>query len=149
MTFYSASQITNCNKKKKSVTPVDYRVRRLGKDSGMPRHERVSALYHSYICHLLVLPVSDCGLIFPSLYEFIHIKWHIQPTRCNKNGLLIIPISSTCFARWFRPSSGTLVCVYIIPLVVTHSLVLLKMGKMIARNMLSWLELLISRYYCI
>ena len=28
----------------------------------------------------------------------------------------------------------------------THSLVLLKMGKIIARNMLSWLELLISRY---
>jgi len=30
---------------------------------------------------------------------------------------------------------------------VTHSLVLLKIGKVIARNMLSWLELLIS-YYC-
>jgi len=27
--------------------------------------------------------------------------------------------------------------------------VLLKMGKIIARNMLSWLELLISRYCCI
>jgi len=27
---------------------------------------------------------------------------------------------------------------------VTHSLVLLKMGKIIARSMLSWLELLIS-----
>jgi len=38
----------------------------------------------------------------------------------------------------------------IIPQVVTHSLVLLKMGKIIARNnMLSWLELLISRYCCI
>ena len=32
----------------------------------------------------------------------------------------------------------------IIPQAVTHSLVLLKMGKIIARNMLSWLELLIS-----
>jgi len=32
---------------------------------------------------------------------------------------------------------------------VTHSLVLLKMGRIIARNMLSWLELLISRYCCI
>jgi len=29
---------------------------------------------------------------------------------------------------------------------VTHSLVLLKMGKIIARKMLGWLELLISRY---
>jgi len=37
----------------------------------------------------------------------------------------------------------------IIPQVVTHSLVLLKMGKIIARNILSWLELLISRYCCI
>ena len=30
-----------------------------------------------------------------------------------------------------------------------HSLVLLKMGEIIARNMLSWLELLINRYCCI
>jgi len=37
----------------------------------------------------------------------------------------------------------------IIPQAVTHSLVLLKMGKILARNMLSWLELLISRYCCI
>ena len=38
---------------------------------------------------------------------------------------------------------------YIIPQAVTHSLVLLKMGRMIARNMLSWLELSISRHCCI
>jgi len=37
----------------------------------------------------------------------------------------------------------------IMPQTVTHSLVLLKMGKIIARNMLSLLELLISRYCCI
>jgi len=37
----------------------------------------------------------------------------------------------------------------IIPQAVTHNLVLLKMGKIIARNMLRWLELLISRYCCI
>jgi len=36
-----------------------------------------------------------------------------------------------------------------IPQTVTHSLVLLKMGKLIFRNVLSWLELLISRYCCI
>ena len=40
-------------------------------------------------------------------------------------------------------------CGCIIPQAVTHSLVLLKMGKIIARNELSWLELLISRYCCI
>jgi len=32
---------------------------------------------------------------------------------------------------------------------VTHSLMLLKMGKIIARNMLDWLELLTRRYCCI
>jgi len=37
----------------------------------------------------------------------------------------------------------------IIPQAVTHSLVLLKTGKIILLNMLSWLELLISRYCCI
>jgi len=37
----------------------------------------------------------------------------------------------------------------IIPQAVTHSLVLLKTGKIIARNMLSCLELLINRYCCI
>jgi len=31
----------------------------------------------------------------------------------------------------------------------THSLALLRMGKIIARNMLSWLELLINCYCCI
>jgi len=38
---------------------------------------------------------------------------------------------------------------YIIPQAVTHSLVLLKMGEINARNMLSWLELWINRYCCI
>jgi len=37
----------------------------------------------------------------------------------------------------------------IIPQSVTHSPVLLKMGKLIARNMLSWLELLINRCCCV
>jgi len=36
----------------------------------------------------------------------------------------------------------------IIPQAIIHSLVLLKMGKIIVRNMLSWLELLITRYCC-
>ena len=34
----------------------------------------------------------------------------------------------------------------IIPQAVKHSLVLLKMGEIVARNMLSWLELLINRF---
>jgi len=40
-------------------------------------------------------------------------------------------------------------CGCIIPQALTHSLVLLKMGKIIARNILNWLELLIDRYCCI
>ena len=59
-----------------------------------------------------------------------------------------------CYTLWYNAPSMLLAtgrqhrgC--IIPQAVTHSLVLLKMGKIISRNMLSWLELLISRYCCI
>ena len=38
-------------------------------------------------------------------------KWYRKPTRFNNNGLLIIPVSSTCFGQLFCPSSGTLDCV--------------------------------------
>ena len=47
------------------------------------------------------------------------------------------------------PARGQLHRGYIMPQAVTDSLVLPKMGKIIAQNMLSWLELLISRYCCI
>ena len=82
--------------------------------------------------------------------------------------LLIISISSTCFGRYFRPSSGALDCVYSLwynciymhnATSCKHSLVLLRMGEIITRNMLSWLKLLITillllhlvgcLYYCI
>jgi len=89
--------------------------------------------------------------------------------------LLIVSIISTCFGRWFRPSSGALGCVYSLwynaPAVLPagsivgalyhssckHSLVLLRMGEIIARNMLRLLKLLIKwlflhivgcLYYC-
>jgi hypothetical protein len=39
-------------------------------------------------------------------------RWYGQPTRCINNSLLIIPINSTCFGRWFRSSSGALDSVY-------------------------------------
>ena len=38
-------------------------------------------------------------------------KSYRQPTKCNNNDLLIIPVSSTCFGQLFCPSSGTLDCV--------------------------------------
>jgi len=82
----------------------------------------------------------------------------------HNNGLLII--SSSCFGRWFCPSSGALDCVYSLwynaPTMLPagnivsalyhsckQSLLLLRMGEIIAQNMLSWLELLINHYCCI
>ena len=70
--------------------------------------------------------------------------------------LLIISISSTCFGRWFRPSSGALDSVpphsghqqaassVLYTRSCKHSLVLLRMGEIIARNTLSRLKLLIK-----
>ena len=77
-------------------------------------------------------------------------------------------ISSTCFGRQFRPSSGALDCVYSLwyktPTMLPagdqvtsrqryttsckHSLVLLRMGEIIARNFSNCLKLLIKIYYC-
>jgi len=58
-----------------------------------------------------------------------------------------------CYSLWYNAPAMLLAgsrehrgC--ILQQAVTHSLVLLKMGKIIARNMLSWLKLLISRYCC-
>ena len=59
-----------------------------------------------------------------------------------------------CYSLWYNvptklPATDRQLRGCIIPQAVTHSLVHLKMDKIIARNMLSGLELLISRYYCI
>jgi len=43
-------------------------------------------------------------------------KQYRQPTRCNNNGLLKIPVSSVCFGQLFCPSSGALD--YVLQLVV-------------------------------
>ena len=50
-----------------------------------------------------------------------------------------------CYSLWYNaatmlPATGRQHRGSIIPQTVTHSLVLLKMGKIISRNMLSWLE---------
>ena len=50
---------------------------------------------------------------------------------------------------WERKAGGRQHRGCIISQAVTHSLALLKMGKIIALNLLSWLELLINRYCCI
>ena len=46
------------------------------------------------------------------LKNLIMAQLNKQPTSCNNNGFLMISISSTCFGRRFRPSSGALDSVY-------------------------------------
>jgi len=73
-------------------------------------------------------------------------------------------MSSTCFGRLFRPSSGALDCGVLVmhrrccrlaassvhyTTSCKHSLVLLRMSETIARNLLSWLKLLIKLLFCI
>jgi len=53
-------------------------------------------------------------------------------------------------AKFFRfQATGRQYHGCIVPQAVKHCLVLLKMGEIIARKMLSWLELLIKCYCCI
>ena len=54
------------------------------------------------------IPLKIKAIFFPTVGESIN---KIQTNRCNNNGLLIIPISSTCFGQLFCPSSGALECV--------------------------------------
>jgi hypothetical protein len=56
------------------------------------------------------------------IYLTVHhwYKYCRQPTRCKHNGLLIIPVSSTCFGQLFCPSSGALDCVLQFVLQCTH-----------------------------
>jgi len=83
----------------------------------------------------------------------------INSSRLNMFRAIILPIfrSTRLYVtacgimhpRCCRPPAGWQHRECIIPQAVTHSLVLLKMGRIIAPNMLSWPELLISRYCCI
>ena len=79
----------------------------------MPRSEnsRVVVIARNiYIYTILHGKLNVCRFDF-CLTVHHWYKWYRQPTRCNNNGLLIIPVSSTCFGRWFCPSSGALDCV--------------------------------------
>jgi len=62
---------------------------------------------------------------------------------------LCVTVCGIMHPRCCRPPAGWQHRRCIIPQAVTHSLVFMKMGKIIARNMLCWLELLISRNCCI
>ena len=76
------------------------------------------------------LRVTACGIMHPRC---------CRPVAWKRRHWLCLRFQAT--ARQHRGC--------IIPQAVTHSLVLLRMGKIIARNMLSWLELLRSWYCCI
>jgi hypothetical protein len=110
-----------------------------------------------------LIPILNLIFVWPCIIETNNIDNQLD---AKNNGLLIIPISLTCFGQWFRPSSGALDCVYSLwynaPTMLPagsvpdyrpatswvryttsckHSLVLLKMGEIIARNMSSWLRI--------
>jgi hypothetical protein len=76
-------------------------------------HVRFQILFPVLWHHITLVVDSNVQILFPVFSDYvihdsvhanmIHYKKYRQPTRCNNNGLLIIPISSTCFGRWFRP----------------------------------------------
>ena len=51
---------------------------------------------------------GNLRLFSKSQKNVMKYKQYRQPTRCNNNGLLIIPVSSTCFGQLFCPSSAAL-----------------------------------------
>ena len=70
-----------------------------------------------------------------------HSLWHNAPTILSAGSLEAEFLRFQATGRQYRGC--------IMQQVVTHSTLLLKMGEIIARNMLSGLELLINRYCCI
>jgi hypothetical protein len=58
-----------------------------------------------------VIPTKCFREFCPFLTIITDCILYRQPTSCNSNGLLIIPVSSKRFGRWFSPPSGALHCV--------------------------------------
>ena len=90
---------------------------------------------------MLFWEITQHTVVIP--YRRFGITYRVPSSRA-KMGPFFYIIGSGSFHATGRQHRGC-----IIPQAVTHSLVLLKMGKIIARNMLSWLELLICRYFWI
>ena len=123
-----------------------------------------------FVVHLATLSVSNPGVLYlvRGLVIFGKILYlcgqhGMQCTKWRIYIFIYIYLIYTCLIvhHWYkwccRPvawklrfqATGRQHRGCIIPQAVTHSLVLLKMGKIISRNMLSWLELLIKCYFCI
>ena len=104
-----------------------------------------SKLRSSSLCNFLSPPVPPSlptgSKNFPQDPLFKYPQSRLFPERSRSN---LISIQNNLTPATGRQHRGR-----IIPQAVTHSLVLLKMGRIISRNLLSWLELLISRYCCI
>ena len=89
-------------------------------------------------------------LFFDTTYKYVWcycdraslILQYKQTTRCNNNNLLVISNF-----KWQGHQQATSSVHYTTS--CKHSLVLLRMGEIIARNMLSWLKLLINCFCCI
>jgi hypothetical protein len=59
----------------------------------------------SFLLRYIIYWTLDIGDI--SLFIYKHYR---KPIRCNNNGLLIIPVSATCFGQLVGLSSGALEC---------------------------------------
>ena len=99
---------------------------------------RLARQYYARVGDVKLINNSSQLNIFRAIILPIFRSTRLRVTAC-----------SITHPRCCRPVTGRQHRGCIIPQAVTHSLVLLKMGKIIARNMLSWVELLIGRYCCI
>ena len=66
-----------------------------------------------YLQRMLFIYLINKYISLSDIFWTVHhwYKKYRQPTRCNNNGLLIIPVSSICLGQIFCPSSGALDCV--------------------------------------
>ena len=99
-------------------------------------------------CNVMKYTTFCRGINWECLASLKKIKWNIN----NIDNQLDAKI--TAYSLWYNapmmlPATGRQHRGCIIPQAVTHILVLLNMGKIIARNMLIWLELIINPYCCI
>ena len=72
---------------------------------------------YSYEIHN-ILQRNKLRLFSKSQKNIIKYKKYRQPTRCNNNGLLIIPVSSTCFGQLFCPKHVELTGIINMPLLL-------------------------------
>ena len=76
--------------------------------SSIYRDRRFATLQRTLFIYLINKYISLADICWTVHHWY---KKYKQPNRYNNNGLLIIPVSSTCFGKLFYTSSGALDCV--------------------------------------